>query len=281
MKRTLLLGFAASLAASCLLAADERADAEKMMAQHQHDKPVATAAAMAEPAQSVVGEEVVFGEIGGKPVKGYLAHPKAVAKTARPALIVIHEWWGLNDNVRAMTRRLAGEGYTALAIDLYGGQVAADPAKAKELMSQVLADPTPGAAVVKAVYDHLKTQAKAPKVGVIGWCFGGGWSLQTPLMIPEIAATVVYYGHLEMDKAKLAKLQSPVIGFFGALDKSLPVDGVHQFEKTAKELGKNVEIHVYDGADHAFANPSGGAYNEKAARDSWSRTTAFLKKYLG
>jgi carboxymethylenebutenolidase len=268
--------------------ADERSDMDKetaaMAEQHKHDKPAATAAATTPPAQAVNGEDVVYATVGGKPVHGYLAKPasaKTSAKGPLPGLIVIHEWWGLNDNIRGMAKRLAGEGYTALAIDLYGGQTADTPDKAKELMGAVLKDTAPGVENVKQAYDFLKTQEKAAKVGVIGWCFGGGWSLQTALLLPDkIAATVIYYGHLETDKAKLAPLKMPILGFFGGKDQSIPVASIREFEKTLKDLGKSVEIHIYDDADHAFANASGGNYNAKDAEDAWKRTTVFFKKHL-
>jgi carboxymethylenebutenolidase len=261
-------------------AADERSTMDKMAELHQHDKPVATPAATAAPAREVTGAEVTYGEVGGQPVHGFLARPKD-AKGALPGLIVIHEWWGLNDNVRAMAKRLAGEGYAALAVDLYGGQTADTPDKARELMSSVLDNTAAGAANVKAAYTYLETKEKAPKIGVIGWCFGGGWSLQTALLLPDkIDAAVIYYGHLETDKAKLAPLQMPVIGFFGGKDPSIPVASVHEFEKAMKDAGKSVEVHVYDDASHAFANPSGGAYNAHAAEDAWTRTTAFLARHL-
>jgi carboxymethylenebutenolidase len=260
--------------------ADEKSDADKMAEQHKHDKPTATAAATTPPAREVTGEDVVYATVGGKPVHGFLARPKA-AKGPLPGLIVIHEWWGLNDNIRGMAKRLAGEGYAALAIDLYGGQTADNPDKAKELMGAVLKDTAPGMDNVKQAYSFLETREKAPKIGVIGWCFGGGWSLQTALLLPDkIDATVIYYGHLETDKAKLAPLKMPVIGFFGGKDQGITVESVRAFEKAMKEEGKSVEIHIYDDANHAFANASGGAYNPKAAEDAWKRTTAFLKKNL-
>jgi len=260
------------------------ADMNKMADQHKHDKPTATPAAKTPPSQEVTGEDVVYATVGGKPVHGFLAHPAALQKASAkplPGLIVIHEWWGLNDNIRDMAKRLAGEGYTALAIDLYGGQTADTPDKAKELMGAVLKDTAPGADNVKQAYDFLKTKEKAPKVGVIGWCFGGGWSLQTALLLPDkISATVIYYGHLETDKAKLGLLKMPILGFFGGKDQSIPAASVQEFEKTLKGLGKSVEVHIYPDADHAFANASGGNYNPKAAEDAWKRTTAFFKKHL-
>jgi carboxymethylenebutenolidase len=271
-------------AAARMARADERSamddTMERMAEEHRHDKPTATAAAMTPPAQKVTGEEVVYGKVGGQPVHGYLTHPQG-AKPGLPGIIVIHEWWGLNDNIRRMADRLAGEGYTALAVDLYGGQSADTPEKAQALMGAVLKNPAPAEENLEQAYSFLETQQKAPRIGVIGWCFGGGWSLQTALLFPEkVDATVIYYGHLVDDKAKLAALKMPILGFFGGKDQSIPVATVQAFEKTLKDLGKSVEIHIYDDASHAFANPSGGSYNPKAAEDSWKRTTAFFKTHL-
>ena len=260
--------------------ADEQSDMKRMAQEHKHDKPVASAAATTPPAQEVLDEEVVYGEAGGKPVKGFLAKPKD-AKGPLPGIIVIQEWWGLNDNIRDMAKRLAGEGYTALAVDLYNGQVASDPQQAQKLMQATMQNRAAGEENLRQAYNYLETKQKAPKIGVIGWCFGGGWSLATALMLPDkIDATVIYYGHLETDKAKLSPLRMPVLAFFGGKDKSMPVATVREFEAAMKELGKPVEVHVYDDADHAFANPSGQNYKEGPAKDSWQRTTAFFAKHL-
>jgi carboxymethylenebutenolidase len=259
--------------------ADEQSDMKRMAQEHQHDKPVPTQAAMEEPKQPVNAEEVTYGEVGGKPVRGYLAKPKN-AQGALPGIIVIHEWWGLNDNIRAMTRRLAGEGYQALAVDLYGGEKADNPDAAMKLVQATMQNRPAGEENLRQAAAYLERQG-APKLGVIGWCFGGGWSLGTALLLPDkIDATVIYYGHLETDKAKLATLKSPIIGFFGEKDQSIPVASVREFEKSLKELGKPVEVHVYPGANHAFANASGGNYNPEAAKDAWERTRAFLARYL-
>jgi carboxymethylenebutenolidase len=258
----------------------EKTDLERMAQEHQHDKPAATEAATLPPAREVTAQEVTYGEVGGKALHGFLARPKD-AKGPLPGLIVFHEWWGLNDNIRQMTKRLAGEGYAALAVDLYGGAVADNPDKAKELMTASLGNKPALEEEVRKAYEYLETKEKAPKIGVIGWCFGGGWSLNTALLLPDkIDATVIYYGHLETDRDKLAKLRMPIAGFFGAEDQGIPVASVREFEKTLKELGKSVEIQVYDGAGHAFANPSGTAYRPEAARDAWQRTTKFLARYL-
>jgi len=254
--------------------------AAQMAAEHQHDHPAATPAATAAPAQPVTGEEVDFGEVQGRQARGYLARPQAKRAGALPGLIVIHEWWGLNDNIRAVTRRLAGEGYTALAVDLYGGKVADNPDAAKQLMSGVMANREAATAVLRAADDYLKKQG-APKVGVIGWCFGGGWSLATAIdEAPGIDAAVMYYGQPEKDRARLERLRAPLLGLFGADDKSIPPAAVRELESTLKSLGKSVDIHIYEGAGHAFANPSGTNYRPAAADDAWKRTVAFFHHNL-
>ena len=259
---------------------DEEQHMHRMAAEHQGDRPLASPAATTPPAQPVTGQAVAYGQAGGKPITGFLARP-ASAKGPLPAILVIHEWWGLNDNIRDMARRLAGEGYVALAVDLYGGATAATPDQAMKLMQGVMKDPAPAKANLRQAYDYLTAHEHAPRVGVIGWCFGGGWSLETALMLPDkIGATVIYYGHLTTDRAALARLQMPLIGFFGAQDQSIPVASVREFEAAMKSLGKPIEVHVYDGAGHAFANPSGTNYRPKAASDAWTRTVAFLAKSL-
>jgi len=273
----LLMTFAPAMVPAAVHA-DEKADMQRMAQEHQHDKPTPSPAAMQEPAQPVTGAEVTYGEAGGKPLRGYVARPKS-AQGALPSVIVIHEWWGLNDNIRAMTRRLAGEGYQALAVDLYGGAHADTPDAAMKLMNAAMQNP--------AAQDNLKLAAAwlegkgAKKLGVIGWCFGGGWSLGTTLLMPgKIDGTVIYYGHLETDPAKLAAVKHPVLGLFGAEDKSIPVDSVRAFESALKKQGTPVEIKIYEGAGHAFANPSGGSYRPDAAKDAWQRTIAFLARTL-
>jgi len=263
---------------------------ERMAAAHQHDHPAATPAATTEPARPVTAEEVGFGQVEGQPVRGYLAQPQerpgkaqggtAVAPAPLPAIIVIHEWWGLNDQIKGVTRRLAGEGYTALAVDLYGGKVADNPDAAKQLVGGVMAHRDVATATLRAAAAFLKHQG-APRIGVIGWCFGGGWSLQTALDVPDqIDAAVVYYGQPEKDRARLARLRAPLLGLFGADDQSIPPAAARELEATLKQLGKQAEVHVYEGAGHAFANPSGTNYRRAAAEDAWQRTVAFFKRHL-
>lgn len=268
------------LAAGCGGQADTDEDfAGRMAEEHKGDVPEASPAAEAEPAGAVEGRKVIYANVDGRHITGYLARP-AGEDGAHPGLIVIHEWWGLNDNVEAMARRLAGEGYLALAVDLYGGEVAADRDAARRLMTAAMESPAAAEENLRQAYVYLDTEG-APRVGSIGWCFGGGWSLQTALLLPgELDAAVIYYGRLSTDRGELAALTAPILGIFGAEDQGIPVATVREFEAVLGELGKSAEIHVYEGADHAFANPSGTRYNAEAAEDAWRKTVAFLRQHL-
>jgi len=254
--------------------------ARRMAAEHTADSPTASGAATADPAAAVEETEVSYATVDGKPVRGFLARPAAGADKA-PAIIVIHEWWGLNDNIRSMARRLAGEGYTALAVDLYAGRVAEDPQDARRYMGETMEQPGNAEDNLRQAYRYLTSELGASRAGVIGWCFGGGWSLRTALLLPtEIDATVIYYGRLVTDRDQLATLDAPVLGIFGGADQGIPVDTVRQFESALESLDKEASIHVYDGAGHAFANPSGTRYVAAAAEDAWKKTLDFFEENL-
>lgn len=208
----------------------------------------------------------------------YLSLPED-ASAPLPAVLVIHEWWGLNDHIRHWTDRLAADGYAALAIDLYDGAVATERDHALELMKGV--DEARARAILDAAHRFL---AEDPRIGaskraVVGWCFGGGWSLQHALTQPELSAAVVYYGRLETDPAVLAKIQAPVMGVFGNQDAGIPPAAVDGFAAAMKDAGKSLQVHRYD-AQHAFANPSSGRYNPEAAEDAWVHARAFLGRHL-
>ena len=254
--------------------------AERVAAEHAEDLPVASGAAAVEGSVPVVAEKVAYGSVDGRPIHGYLARPEA-AKGPLAGLIVIHEWWGLNDNIRAMTQRLAGEGYAALAVDLYDGQVADEAVLARQLAGAAQENAPALRDNLRQARAYLVSRSGAPRVGTIGWCFGGGWSLDTALTLgADVDAAVIYYGRLVTDPERLGRLQAPVLGIFGSNDRAIPVASVREFEAVLGRLGKPAEIHVYEGADHAFANPSGTRYNAEAAGDAWKRTTAFFREHL-
>lgn len=271
---------AALLLVGCAPTDSRQTPDERMAAEHQDDAPVPSPAVAAEPATPVTASEVVYATVDGREVTGYLARPET-AEGDLPGILLIHEWWGLNDNIRAVARQLAGEGYLALAVDLYGGESASDPEGARALMGRVRESPEPARENLRQAHAYMKGELGATRIGTIGWCFGGGWSLNAALLLPgEIDATVIYYGHVTTDRDELATITAPILGLFGSEDGAIPVDSVREFESALHELGKDARIHVYPGADHAFANPSGTRYNAEAATDAWAKTLAFFVETL-
>lgn len=210
-------------------------------------------------------------EVGG--AKAYLSVPKGEGPF--PGILVIHEWWGLNDNIKHWADRLASAGWAALAVDLYGGTVATTPEDAVKAIKAV--DDKKAEAVISAGLDFLASdpRVKAPKRAVIGWCYGGGWSLQTALAHKELDGAIMYYGQLETDPAKLKGVKH-LLGVFGTRDKSIPQDKLDQFQTALKQAGVPAEILRYD-AEHAFANPSNPHYDQTSAADAWTHVLAFLK----
>jgi carboxymethylenebutenolidase len=282
MKRLLISSAIASAFAlvGCAQPSGDDEYVDRMAEEHQDDAPVSNEASQTAPASEVVSEEVTYATVDGTAVTGYLSRP-AGAEGSIPGLLVIHEWWGLNDNIRSMTDRLAGEGYVALAVDLYGGQVAADPGGAQSLMQAAMQNVPAAEENLRQAFAFLEGEAQATRVGTIGWCFGGGWSLNTALLLPDqVGATVIYYGRVTDEQDRLATLEMPILGIFGGEDQGIPVDSVNAFEEALSSLGKNAQIHIYDGADHAFANPSGTNYQPEAAADAWEKTTAFFAEHL-
>lgn len=207
---------------------------------------------------------------------GFLAVP--VQEGSFPGVILVHEWWGLNDNIKDMAGELASHGYNVLAVDLYNGKVATDSAGARELVSGI--DQESANANMSAALDYLKNNFNAPKVASLGWCFGGGQSMQLALSGEELDATLIYYGSLVTDRAELERIEWPVLGVFGGEDQSIPVATVNEFDAALDGLSIENEIYVYDGVGHAFANPSGANYAPDETMDAWGKTLDFLEKNL-
>ena len=198
-----------------------------------------------------------------------------------PAIIVIHEWWGLNDWVKEQASKLADQGYAALAIDLYRGKVATTPDMAHEIMRGVPKDRA--VRDLQAAFDFLKAQpnVKPDRIGSIGWCMGGGYSLDVALTEPTLAATVINYGSLATDPAALKKINAPILGLFGAQDHGITPDDVHKFESSLKQMGKQVDVTIYPDAGHGFENPNNkDGYRPADTADAWRRTTDFLASTL-
>ncbi len=277
MLKTLLI-LALGLTAGPLAAAGL---VEATAAVHAADRPEVTPAASTVPARPVRAGSVRYGSGPAGELRGYLARP-AEADRGLPGLLVIHEWWGLNDNIRGMAERLAGEGYLVLAVDLYQGEIATEPKSAMRLMQRLEADPASAAENLRQAYAYLDQATGGGRIGVIGWCLGGRWALQAALLLPEeLDAAVIYYGRLTTDPAELARLQMPVLGNFAGKDPLIPRDMVEAFATTMRSLGKSVDVKIYPDARHAFANPSGTTYDAAAADDAWQRSLAFLASTLG
>jgi len=199
-----------------------------------------------------------------------------------PGIIVIHEWWGLNDWVKEQASKLSDQGYVALAIDLYRGKVATTPDEAHEIMRGVPEDRA--LRDLHAAVEYLKVQSnvKKDKIASIGWCMGGGYSLDVALQEPTLTAAVINYGHLASDSESLKKIRASVLGLFGGQDRGIPVDDVKRFEQALKQQGNKVEIVIYPNAGHGFENPNNKpGYRADDTADAWKRTVSFLAGTLG
>jgi carboxymethylenebutenolidase len=211
---------------------------------------------------------------GDDTVQAVLYSPEG--KGPFPGIVVIHEWWGLNDWVKEQGSKLSDEGYVTLAIDLYRGKVATTPELAHELMRGVPEDRA--LRDLHAAVEFLKSQpnVKADRLGSIGWCMGGGYSLDVALQEPTLAATVINYGHLATDPDSLKKINASILGLFGGQDQGIPVADVQKFAATLKQMGKNVDITVYPDAGHGFENPHNASYRATNAAEARERTLKFF-----
>jgi carboxymethylenebutenolidase len=224
--------------------------------------------------------EMISYKSGADTVGGYLATPSG--KGPFPGVIVIQEWWGLDAWVKQQADALAKEGYVALAPDLYRGKVTSKPEEAHQLMSGLSQDR--GLQDLKAAYATLaaRKDVKADRIGAIGWCMGGRYALLLAAEEPRIKAVVPYYGAPPTDAATLARIKAPVLGNYGGDDKGPAPAQVKDFEAAMKKAGKSVDVKIYEGAPHAFANENNpwGGYRKEAAADAWKRTLAFFDTHL-
>lgn len=215
------------------------------------------------------------------PISGssaYLSLPQK-GKAPFPALVVIHEWWGLNDHIKHWADRLASDGYAALAVDLYGGRVADNRDSAMAYMKSV--DEARAKEVLLAAHVFLKSdpRVKATRRGAIGWCFGGGQSLRLAISAPDLDAAVMYYGFPVTDVKELSRIKAHLLGIFSNKDGAIPPDAVNAFEAALEEADVSHQILRFD-ADHAFANPSSGRYDEASADAAWRAVREFLEKHV-
>ena len=219
---------------------------------------------------------------------GYLVYPELANNTQQqelmPAVIIIHEWLGLNEHIKNQADLLAKEGYVVLAVDLYRGEVVTDSNRARELASSVRNDPDSAIGNLQSAVNYIKSLeiVDGSRIASLGWCFGGDWSLQLALNSSEnpLAATIIYYGRLVTDTTSLSSISWPILGIFGDQDQAIPVESVKQFASALNASGITNEIYLYEGVGHAFANPSGDNHAPKETADAWQKTIEFLRTYL-
>lgn len=248
--------------------------------EHADDEGTPSEGAAIAPERSVVAERLPYAEVADSLSYGHFVFPSDMVEPL-PALLVIHEWWGLNDGVRALADRLAAEGYIVLAVDLFGGKVAQTPTEARKLMMHALENPAAAEENIRQAYQFVRDTAGAPRIASIGWCFGGTWALNTAMLFPEdLDAAVIYYGQVGSDVEQLARLQMPIMGHFAEDDRSIPLETVQQFTSALEAAGVPHDIHIYPDVEHAFANPSGNNYDPEAAEQAWERSLAFLGSHL-
>jgi carboxymethylenebutenolidase len=216
---------------------------------------------------------------GDASAQGVLYLPKGAGP--HPALIVIHEWWGLNDWIKQEAAGFAAQGYVALAVDLYRGKVATTPDLAHELSRGLPQDQGVRDLAAAMAYLENRKDVKRDRIGAVGWCMGGGYALQLAIAAPSLRAVAVNYGSLATDKSALAGIHAAVLGNFGGLDRGIPPDAVQAFEAAMRSLGKPVDVKIYPQAGHAFENPNNAAgYRAEDAADALARIDRFFAEKL-
>ena len=228
-----------------------------------------------------MGKTVSFNRPDGKSVNGYLAEPPTGGKA--PGLVVIQEWWGLNDQIRGVADKLAKAGYRALVPDLYRGKTAVDAKEANHLMTGLNFGDAAGQDIRGAV-QYLKKDS--PKVGVTGFCMVGALTVLSAVNVPEADAEVIWYGYPPLQYVDASKIKAPLLGHWALHDQAFAISGVDELEKKLKAANVKYEFHRYD-AKHAFANEIADTkkldmlkYDPKAAEQAWKRTMEFLDRNL-
>ncbi len=242
------------------------ADDQAFVAKHENPEKINF--------QSTLGEMITFEAADGEEASAYLVKGQ---EGSNQYILMIHEWWGLNDHIKQEAERYqkALGDVHVLALDLYDGKVADTREKAGEYMQG--ADPERLQAIIQGAIDYAGADAT---FGTIGWCFGGGWSLQSAIIAEDQAkACIIYYGMPEKDQDRLQQLEAKVLGIFAKKDGWITPEVAKEFEDNLEAIGKDPIIKIYD-ADHAFANPSNPKYNEQYAEETFALSVDFLKENL-
>jgi carboxymethylenebutenolidase len=210
---------------------------------------------------------------------GYLAIP---AGEQGPAVIVLQEWWGLDEHIRSVCDRFAAEGFYALAPDLYRGETTAQPSEAEQKMMAMSMDQVEKDMCGAADYLAAQPGVEGPGVGAVGFCLGGGLAIWAAASCPNIAAAVSYYYVMPHGKPDFSKIKGPVLGHFGTADEFVPLEDARKLESELTDAGVQTTFEYYDGAGHAFFNDTNrlGTYDKEHAEASWQRTVGFLRSAL-
>jgi carboxymethylenebutenolidase len=231
------------------------------------------------PVATMSAQQPVSFPSGDSSAQGLLYLPKAAGP--HPALVLIHEWWGLNDWIKEQAAKYAKEGYVVLAVDLYRGKIATDPETAHELMRGLPQDQGVRDLVSAMHYLESRKDVERHRIGAVGWCMGGGYAAQLAIAAPALRAVAINYGALPTDKSQLAKIHADVLGNFGAKDQGIPPAAVQAFVSSMQSLGKHVDAKIYPDAGHAFENPNNtSGYRPDDAADAMQRIDTFLAATL-
>lgn len=223
---------------------------------------------------SDIGKDITFKAADGTEAYGY---ELKAAKPSKKYIFVIHEWWGLNDHIKREAEKIYNDlgDVNVIALDLYDKKVATSREEAAQYMQAVKSERAQ--TIIKGAFAYA---GKSAKIGTIGWCFGGGWSLQTALLAGKQAkACVMYYGMPEKDVEKLKTLKAPVLGIFASKEKWISPEVVAEFEKNLQTLKKKASINSFN-AEHAFANPSNPNYDKESTEKAYQLTIAFFRNKL-
>ena len=275
-KATLAVGSVAT--ANMLLAACNASptDNPPPVVEEQQPEPASDDSAAA--AGEVTGKMVEYQNSNGETLMGYLAQPNGDGPF--PAVVVIQEWWGLDDHIKDVTRRFAAEGYVALAPDLYDGVVTTEPDEARKLVMEL--DMAEAVSEIRQGAEYLGglSSVAGPKVGLVGFCMGGALTLQTALVEEDnLGAAVAFYGRpLNPDQA--AQVKAPVLGLYGENDGGIGVESVEQMQTAFDEAGIENAITIYRDAPHAFFNDTRDSYRPEASQDAWQKTLKWFETHL-
>lgn len=231
--------------------------------------------------REVIAESLPYAEVGNELVYGHFAIPADMIDPL-PAIILVHDWYGLNDDIRAAAERLAGDGYIVLAVDLFEGKTAENAAAARALEIEVVEDPQRAEDNLRQAISFIRISSGAPSIGIVGYGFGGGWALTTSIESPAgLDAAVSIYGQVVTDEDELADARLPFLGIYLESDRAVPAKSVRDFQTAMSALDKDAEIEFFDGVRRGFVFASSTEYDQAVADRAWRRMLDFLGDRLG